>query len=72
MFSELVAQTRCMPTQKHSKTPLVVEMINVEVDDADTRLRLAYKMLLKAAGHNTVSDQCKPTDRPKEKKDERN
>ena len=60
-----------MPTQKHSENPLVVEMISIETDDADTRLRLVYKMLLKTAGHNTVSDRCKPTDQPNEMKDER-
>jgi len=60
-----------MPTQKHSGKPLVVEMISIETDDADTRLRLVYKMLFKAAGHNTVSDRCKPTDQPNEKKYDR-
>lgn len=57
-----------MPSDEHSENTLDVEMINVDVDDADIRLRLAYKLLLNAATLNDVTDESQNTSRSAGKK----
>ena len=57
-----------MTSDEHSENTLNVEMINVDVDDADIRLRLAYKLLLNAATLNDVTDESQNTSRSAGKK----
>ena len=42
---------------------LEVELVSVVVDDADARLRLAYRLLLKSAGRVRMSEETEGTRR---------
>lgn len=57
-----------MPSEKHSENTLDVEMVSVDVDDADLRLRLAYKLLLDAATLDQLTDESQNTSRSAGKK----
>ena len=57
-----------MPGDKHSENTLDVEIVSVVVDDADLRLRLAYKLLLDAATLIHVTDESQNTSRSAGKK----
>ena len=44
-----------------------VELVSVEIDDADVRLRLAYRLLLKATGRARMSREIESARRIDEK-----
>jgi hypothetical protein len=50
LFSIDAGQAGFMAAKRIQKLSIEVELVRVEVDDADARLRLAYRLLLKSAG----------------------
>ena len=46
-----------MAEKRRSEPRLEVKLVSVEADDADARLRLAYKLLLKAGARSTLPGQ---------------
>lgn len=52
-----------MPVDKGSENTLDVETVSIDVDDAEERIRLAFKLLLKAAARNTITVKGKRPDR---------
>ena len=52
-----------MAAKRNREPELEVVLVNVVVDDADARLRLAYRLLLKSAGRVQKSRETESTRR---------
>lgn len=56
-----------MSARRPSENRLEVELVSVDVNDADARLRLAYKLLLRRAVLVDLSDEGENADRAGDK-----
>jgi hypothetical protein len=56
-----------MPIEEHVNQTLEVEMVIVEIEGADDRVRLAYKLLLKASARKATSTGGKTTTQSSER-----